>query len=582
MEKGTVDQDRIDIRSSKGIWKRLIKIYPKCRLPWIWLAAFLVLQLGVIHIGLDETAYTAELFAGDTSAALLTKLIIVIIINVIGSSILIYVKNLTSARISRNMRIVLSEKVLRLPLSYFKDENPRDAVYNLVNKAIFVEASIMLFIIPTASCIYRMASVVTRIFNYDWRLSLVMLGIIPLNVLTAFLFGRVNYFLSKRDTQLNTRLTRKLAELITNIPLAKAFAKEDAETANGKELIDRLYKVNIKSSWLTQFRDISDALVSLIQSVAICLVGLALIGGSAITKRAWVSFFLFSGVFSNAVRELMAYWQNIKTIQGGADAICLVMEAKEENMEGAPCESLKGDIRIESLDFGYTEDKPVLKGLACEFPDNTVTALLGPSGCGKTTLTHLVNRLYEPDGGGISIGGRSIYDYALADYRRQFVVVSQNSLVFSGTIRENVLYGNKPVSDERIIDSLKAAGAYDFVMSMEGGLDAELDEYGSNLSGGQRQKLAMARALVSDAHYLILDEPVAAMDAIATAELMYALKSVVRDRCAIIISHTDAVLDIADRVVIIEDGALACEGGIAEAEEKSAFLKALIGKAAVV
>ena len=474
MEKGTVDQDRIDIRSSKGIWKRLIKIYPKCRLPWIWLAAFLVLQLGVIHIGLDETAYTAELFAGDTSAALLTKLIIVIIINVIGSSILIYVKNLTSARINRNMRIVLSEKVMRLPLSFFKDENPRDAVYNLVNKAIFMQASIMLFIIPTASCIYRMASVVTRIFNYDWRLSLVMLGIIPLNVLTAFLFGRVNYFLSKRDTQLNTRLTRKLAELITNIPLAKAFAKEDAETANGKELIDRLYKVNIKSSWLTQFRDISDALVSLIQSVAICLVGLALIGGSAITKRAWVSFFLFSGVFSNAVRELMMYWQNIKTIQGGADAICLVMEAEEENMEGEPCKSLKGDIRIESLDFGYTEDKPVLKGLACEFPDNTVTALLGPSGCGKTTLTHLVNRLYEPDGGGISIGGRSIYDYALADYRRQFVVVSQNSLVFAGTIRENVLYGNKPVSDERIIDSLKAAGAYDFVMSMEGGLDAEL------------------------------------------------------------------------------------------------------------
>ena len=582
METKPVDQDRIDIKKTKGAWKRLIKVFPKCHLPVVWLIAYIILSVGIINIGLDETEYTAQLFAGDTSAALVGKLIVIIIINLVGSGLLVYVRGLTSARIDRNMRITLMDKITRLPMSYFKDENPRDEIYRISSNAIFVDSSIMLFLIPTATCLYSMANVVSRVFKYDWRLTLVMLGLIPLNILVAFIFGRINFFLSKRDTQVNTRLTRKLAELITNIPLAKAFAKEEAETERGKEHIDRLYRLNIKSSWLMQFRDVSEAIVHTLQTVAICVVGLLLIGGGTITKRAWISFFLFSTVFSNSITELMMYWQNIKTIQGGADPLCRVMEAKEENYDGEPCEELHGNLELSNVCFRYVEEKPVLKGLSCTFPDNSVTALLGMSGCGKTTLTHLINRLYDPESGSICVNGKNISDYALADYRKQFVVVSQNSMIFSGTVRENLNYGNSSQDEQRMYDALRLAGAYDFVMAMEGGLDAEIAEYGSNLSGGQKQRLAMARALMSDAHYLILDEPVAAMDAIATRELLDGLQNVVKDRCAIIISHTDAILSLADRAVVVENGVLAAEGPIEEVAEKNAFLRTLMGKEAAV
>lgn len=578
METRPVDVDKIDIKQTKGVWLRLLKVYPKCRLPILWILAYILMSMSSINIGLSETEYTAQLFAGDTSAELVTKLIVAILLNTMSSGLLIYLRGLTEARIDRNMRLVLQEKVSRLPMSYFQDTNPRDEVYRISSKAIFVQSSITLFILPVATCLYSMAKVVTRIFSYDWRLSLVMLGLIPLNILAAFLFGRINFFLAKRETTINTRLTRKLAEMITNIPLAKAFAKEEEETERGKSYIDRLYRLNIKSSWLSQVKDISDSLLSLLLSVAICLVGYLLIGSGEITKRAWISFFLFSGVFSGSVTEILMYWQNIKTIQGGADDVCRVMEAEEENYKGEPCPTLSGDIEIKNLHFSYTEDKPVLKGLSCHFPATGVTALLGESGCGKTTLTHLICRLYTPQAGEITVGGKDIQPYALKEYRKQFMVVSQNSLLFSGTIRENLSYGQGHPGDEALYEALKQAGAYDFVIALPEGLDTPLTEYGGNLSGGQKQRLALARAMLSQAPYLILDEPIAAMDALATAEFLQTIRAAAKDRCVILISHTDAALKVADHAVIIQDGVLDAEGSVQDLAGENEFLRALSEK----
>ena len=310
------------------------------------------------------------------------------------------------------------------------------------------------------------------------------------------------------------------------------------------------------------------------------VVGLALLGSESITRRGWISFFLFSSTFSGAITEFMMYWNNLKVIQGGADKVAQIMDAPEEVRTGEPCKTLSGDILVENVSFGYTDTAKVLQNVSCSFPDGSVTALLGVSGSGKTTLTHLLTRMYPTEEGRITVGGKPVADYALDDYRRHFVVVSQNSLLFSGTLRENICYGYPDVSEDRLTQALKQAQAYDFVMAMPQGLDSRLEEYGNNLSGGQRQRLGMARALLSDAHYLILDEPVASMDAIATAELMDILRTVVRDRCAILIGHTQAVLSLADRVIILNDGRVEAEGAVADVARTNRFLQALMGREA--
>lgn len=580
MKKSTAKQDQVELKHRKGTWLRFIKLFPKCRLPWILLALYLVLDIGLINLGVDETDYTAQLFAGDTSAKLVTTLVIYLVINMLGSSLLVFMRNVTSARISRNMRLVLLNKVFRLPMRYFQSEDPREAVNRIVNRAIVIESTIMFVLFPIFTAAYTAFAVFKRVFTYDWRLSAILLGFVPLKLLIAFLFGRINFSLSERDEKLQSGLIHRLAEMVTNIPLAKAFAKEDREAAKGEEFTGRLYKLNIKSSWLSQFKDISETIVSLLESIAIVAVGLALLGSESITRRGWISFFLFSSTFSGAITEFMMYWNNLKVIQGGADKVAQIMDAPEEIRTGEPCETLSGDIQVENVSFGYTDAAKVLQNVSCSFPDGSVTALLGVSGSGKTTLTHLLTRMYPTEEGRITVGGKPVAGYALDDYRRHFVVVSQNSLLFSGTLRENICYGYPDVSEDRLTQALKQAQAYDFVMAMPQGLDSRLEEYGNNLSGGQRQRLGMARALLSDAHYLILDEPVASMDAIATAELMDILRTVVRDRCAILIGHTEAILSLADRVIILDDGRVEAEGTVADVSRTNRFLQALMGREA--
>ena len=568
--------DRIELKQKKGVWLRFVKLFPKCRLPWVWLAIYIVLDLGFVNVGLSETEYTAQLFAGDTSAALLAKLVGTMVLSLLGGNLVTFARLVTSARINRNMRGVVLEKVLRLPMSYFKDENPRDGIYRIVQNAQVIDSTVMFFILPIVTALYKAVTIFAKIFNYDFRLSIVLLASIPIQVFIAFIFGRVNFFIADRDATITSGLTQKLAELITNIPLAKAFAKEEKETAEGQAMVDRLYKLSIKSSWLDQFKDLSQTAVDLLQAVVIVLVGVVLLRNGEISKRAWVTFFMFTSLFSGAVYELMMYWNNVKSIQGSAAKVAEIMDFPEEDLAGESCQDLRGDIELRDVRFRYDEEKNVLQNVTCRFPDNAVTALLGVSGCGKTTLINLLTRLYDPQAGSITVDGKDIHDYALIGYREQFVMVSQSGMLFSGTVRENVCYGLGEVSPERLEDALKRAGAYDFVQELPNGLDTVLEEYAVNLSGGQRQRLNMARALLSDAHYLILDEPAAAMDALAVAELMDILKEAAKGRCMIIIAHSKAVLPIADRVVVLEDGAVTAEGTPDEAVKTNRFLQAFM------
>ena len=570
------NKDRIQLKEKQGTWRRFVKLFAKCRLPWVWLAAYVALEVLFVNVGVDQTDAMAQLFAGDTGG--LSVVIVLIVVNLVLANLVVFVGAVTSARIDRNMRQTLTEKLMRLPMSFFKDENPRDAIYRIVQNCVVITSTIMLFLIPVATAGYKAIKIISRVFTHDWRLSAVMLAFVPLQILIAFLFGRVSFSLSEREAHLGASLTHRLAEIITNIPLAKAFAQEKRESERSEELVDRLYKVSIKGGWLEQFKDLSQTAVSLAQSVVIALTGMALLRGGTITTRSWISFFLFSGTFSGAVYELMMYWNNIKTIQGGADRVAEIMDAVEEDPSGESVTTLSGDLTVENVAFHYDPAQPVLQNVSCTFPQDSATALLGPSGCGKTTLTSLLMRLYEPQSGTITVNGHPISHYALADYRRQFVMVSQNEMLFSGTIRENVCYGNGQVPEEKVLDALKKANAYDFVMALPDGLDSRVEEYGGNFSGGQRQKLAVARAVLSDAPYVILDEPAASMDALATSELMDTLKKLCEGRCLIVIAHSASVLELAERVVVLADGAVTYQGPVDRAVEESDFVRAFVGR----
>ncbi len=572
--KQTEQRDRIDIKSKRGTWKRFAKLLLKCHLPWLSLAAYIAVSVFSINTGVDETDYTAQLFAGDTGVALVSTLLGVMLLNMLLTNLTVFFSNLTTSQMNRNMRSKLTEKILHLPMSFFKEGDPRDEIYRIVHNSIVISSTVMLVILPIAFCFYKTAVIFLRVFKYDWRLSLILIAFIPIQILVAFIFGRINFSLSERDSGISAGLTHRLAEMITNIPLAKAFAKEDREAAEGKNLADRLYKNTVKGGWFDQLKDLSESVISLIQAAVMVIVGALLLRNGDITTRNWVSFFMFSSTFSGAVYEILIYWNNLKVIQGGGDRVAEIMYAVEESKSGDAVEHLSGDIKIENLDFGYDENTPVLKNINAVFPQGSRTALLGESGSGKTTLLNLILRIYNPKSGQITVEGRNISEYALYDYRKQFAMISQNEMLFSGTVRENLVYGHENTSDEVLIAAAEKSGAWEFISKLPQGLDTKIDEYGGNLSGGQRQRLSLTRALLSDAPYLILDEPAAALDAIATENLINVLKDISEGRTLIVIGHTPSILPLVERAVILENGTVAAQGPVNELIRTNSFLRA--------
>lgn len=176
IEKGK-NPDRLKLKQKKGTWKRFVKLFHKCHLPWVWVAICFILSIGIVNFGINETDYTAQLFAGDTSVALLTKLVAVLIINMLGSSLIVFVEAITSVRINRNMRGVLLDKVMHLPMRYFKDENPRETIYRIVQNATVIDSTVMVVIMPLITpdtprllCLEKCFNMTGDFQSFFWRL----------------------------------------------------------------------------------------------------------------------------------------------------------------------------------------------------------------------------------------------------------------------------------------------------------------------------------------------------------------------------------------------------------------------------
>ncbi len=545
-------QDQIEIKHKKGVWARYIKLIFKCQLPVVWIVIYLVVDIIGINVSLDETTYTAELFAGDISAAVLTRLIIAIVLNIIISNLSVTVRQLTEANINRNARKAVNKKVLNLPMSFFADGNPRDAITRITVDIEAIANSLVLGFFPMVSSVYGIWAVLRLIGYYDYRLSLILAGFIPLFVLLTWVKGRISYSINNIDHSLLSILTMKLSELVENIPLTKAFVKEKQEAERGEEIVDRIYYISIKSNWYDVLFDSSQTVLDLLQTFLIIFVGLILMRNGELTLKYWVMFFLFSSQLNSYVSLICTNFTNIKTIQGGCQYIAEVMDAKEEENLGTLQQPLEGAIRFENISFAYGQNKPLYENASFTIPEKKMTAIVGENGCGKTTLVNLIQRLYQPVSGSIYVGTQLIQDYELHYYRSQISYMSQQVMLFTGSLRANLTYGlNKQVSDEEIWNALKQTKADKFVEALQGQLDYQVTSYGNNFSGGEKQKLALARVLLDNNQYLILDEATSNLDAISQKEVLDIIEQM--DKTIIVIAHSEEIVKRCDHEILIEN-----------------------------
>jgi subfamily B ATP-binding cassette protein MsbA len=399
-------------------------------------------------------------------------------------------------------------------------------------------------------------------FERDWQLALVSMVVLPFAFLPVVKFGRMLRRISTKSQESMGDISVILHETIGGNRIVKAFGMESYEKERFSKENMKYFKYLLKS---VMVRALSSPLMEFFGGLAIVFT--ISYGGQRVIQGVSTP-----GEFFSFLTALLMLYQPIKklsrinnVIQEGMAAAYRVYDIldtppeMEDKVDAVPLPLMQHKLEIRNVHFQYGNE-PVLKDINLEVTAGEVIAIVGVSGAGKSTLVDLIPRFYEVTDGAILIDGMDIRDVTINSLRAQIGVVTQQTILFNDTVRNNIAYGDIRKSEEEIIAAAKAANGYDFIMKMERGFDTIIGEQGVRLSGGERQRLCIARALLKNAPILILDEATSSLDSEAEMEVQKALENLMAGRTTLVIAHRLSTIQNADRIVILSDGRIVEEG----------------------
>jgi subfamily B ATP-binding cassette protein MsbA len=462
-----------------------------------------------------------------------------------------------------DLRNDLYNSVLRRSAAFFQRHTTGTLISTIINdieRVQYAMSSVLAeFLQQFFTFLFTAVAVVFLGRNLAW----VLLLFIPFIIFSAVKIGRRVRHTTRRGQDKLADIQNILHETITGNRIVKAFSMESWEIARFRKAAGRLFRANLRS---VAAAAISSPLMDIFGAIAIAL--LLLLGRQKIVHNEFTlgAFGAFiAAVFSlyNPVRKFALFNNNLQQALGASSEIFKFMDTQDQIREkpGAqPLPPFSGSIRFENVCFSYDgngeESREILRDIDLEVNAGEVLAVVGSSGAGKTTLVHLIPRFFDVSSGCILIDGRDVRDTTLASLRSQIGVVSQDTVLFNDTVRNNIAYGQPDVPQKMVEAAAKAALAHDFILGLPSGYDSVIGERGVRLSGGERQRLAIARALLKNAPILILDEATSALDSESESLVQSALHNLMTGRTVVVIAHRLSTVRRADRIVVLENGAI--------------------------
>lgn len=559
--------------NSSQFWG-LLKI---TKIPWVMLAATCLACIIHTVLSLVLPDISSRLLSGEFTNENLKTMIWVLAVSAFVLALRQFLLEITRGQVTLSFRKSVFEKLLRLKTAYF-DANPSAT---LISRATQDTTMLSDFLVGglcyLPSLIYTFVASFVIIFSYDWRLVVLEAVLLPILFGITWLHGKLQFKWYNRMQGKLATLSAFLAERLLNIPMMKLFVREELEQQNGLNTVDELYKTQKKYMFrlsgvyfLVQFE-------SVIQSIIVVVGGAAFIHLGYIDLQEWIAFYLYAGGLIGSVQQILDYWQRYKQMTGSAKRISEIAAEEEEPCGGTmemPDENR--DISFQNVSFAYGEGPEVLNGIDLTIRAGKKTVIIGRSGAGKTTMLYLLEQFFDPTSGRILYGDTDISQYARRSWRSGIGYVSQNPVLFTGTIRENVLYGiDRAVGEDELESALRKAQLWDFVCSCINGLDTQVGENGSKLSGGQRQRVVIARLFLKDPKIILLDEATSSLDPEAKAAINDCLDQLAKDRTIIIVSHELRDCDLADDIVVLDRGTLDACGKREEIVDKNAVYLSL-------
>ncbi len=504
-------------------------------------------------------------FKQDRTMLLLVPLLILGIFLVKG--LFSYVYNYLLAKVGQSvildLRNILYSHIQSLPLSFFHKKPTGELISRIISDIALIQGAVSSVIVGILKDTCQILFLIGVIFYQDWRMASVAMLSMPLVVYPIVNFGRRHRKLSRGSQQTTAEVSNILYETITGNRIVKAFCMEKHEVDRFAEKLDKLFVIVMRNTRITA---ISRPLMEFLGGVGIALV--VLYGGSQVLAGESTP-----GTFFSFITALIMIYEPMKkvssvnnTLQQGIAAAERVFEILDvqpdvaEKTDAAVLPPVRNAIEFNDVRFRYDAQTEVLKGINLKVEVGEVLALVGSSGGGKSTLANLIPRFFDVSSGSITIDGTDIRDVTFASLRSQIGIVTQQTILFNDTVRNNIAYGSADASWEQIREAARAAHALGFIEALPQGFETVIGESGARLSGGERQRLSIARAILKNAPILILDEATSSLDTESEREVQQAIENLVQSRTTFVIAHRLSTIRKADRIVVVQDGAIVEEG----------------------
>jgi len=468
-----------------------------------------------------------------------------------------------SQRALKRLRRDLFSRVQGLPVSYFGESSTGDLLSRLTNDVDAINQAISQNVTTLVASLLSMFGIIVAMLLLDRWLALASLFVVPIMFwFTQFVarYTRKGFRDLQRDLG---QLNGVMEEAISGQKTAQAFRRKQSAIDTFQRQNRQVFKAAVyANSYALLLMPITSVLGNLFVIVLAALGGWLALGG-LVSVGIIATFINYAQQFVNPLRQLANLYNAIQSALAGAERIFAIFDVPAEVDDGEAAEPLpavRGEVDFEHVRFGYSPDKPVLRDLSFEAKPGQVVALVGPTGAGKTTIINLLTRFYEIDSGAIRVDGRDIRSIRKQELRKNLGLVLQDVFLFSGSVLENIRYGRLEASDAEVMEAAKLAEADAFIRLLPQGYRTQLSERAGNLSQGQRQLLAIARAILADPAILILDEATSSVDTRTEARIQRALLTLMRGRTSFVIAHRLSTIADADQILVIEHGALAERG----------------------
>ncbi|MCT0009149.1 ABC transporter ATP-binding protein [Weissella confusa] len=565
MDRGQSVETEAFQRPAKFDMKAFMRLIRQTK-PAYWQLG-LGLGLGVIATGIQ---LAVPHFAGDLingfgksiDKTLLVSVIGMFILSAVISALSGTVLGIFGENVVSRLRNTLWDKLIRLRVTYFDETKAGEMTSRLINDSTQIKDLLANSFPRMITSLLTVVGALTLMVLKDWRMTAIMALAIPLVMLVMLPVMRQSHKVGRDRQNSLADFNGAAGETLSEIRLVKSSNAEPFETEKGHTTIQSLYKIGLREA---VYDSVAGPLMTAVMMglfVGVLAYGAHRVSQGTMTMGTMFSFLMYLFQLLGPSATLGQFFSDLAKASGSTERVQALLAEPEEDLTSGVDVDVEGQtLAMSHVDFAYDDSKKILSDVSFEAQPNTVVAFAGPSGGGKSTIFSLLERYYTPTAGEIMIGNHDVSDVNLANWREQIGFVSQDSAIMAGTIRHNLTYGlTGEYSDDDLWRVLGLAFAEKFVRDMPAGLDTEVGERGVKVSGGQRQRLAIARAFLRDPKILMLDEATASLDSESEAMVQKALESLMKGRTTLVIAHRLSTIVDADKIYFIEQGTVSGAG----------------------